>query len=180
MSNKRHARKGLMKVGILRGRSRSVAGGFDETAAEASARTVLDDRATDESVALLAAQLRIRQAAEKLPAPDVRKLRDPSDRSLVTKVYAESGSYGLATSVAFTLEDNQRERDRLIREVTGLRHAIFDIRRFAPVDRMTPEQRKGYEEASLDLLMFASQFLPDYDRSQLPLLGCGRDEEHSH
>ncbi|MBN7428718.1 hypothetical protein IUS39_23875 [Mycobacteroides abscessus subsp. massiliense] len=170
-----------MKMGFLRGRSRSAAtGGFDETVAKASARTVLGDQATDESVALLVAQLRIRQAAERLSAPDVTKLRDPSDWSLVTKVYAESGSYGLATSVAFTLEDNQRERDRLISEVTGLRRAIFDIRRFAPVDRMTPEQRKGYEEASLDLLMFANQFLPDYDRSQLPPLGCGRDEVHSH
>lgn len=169
-----------MNMGFLRGRGRSAVGGFDESTAKASARIVLGDRATDESVALLVAQLRIRQAAEKQSAPDVTKLRDPSDRSLVTKVYAESGSYGLATSVAFTLEDNQRQRDRLTNEVNGLRRAIFDIRRFAPVDRMTPEQRKGYEEASLDLLMFARQFLHDYDRSQLPPLGCGRDEENSH
>lgn len=96
------------------------------------------------------------------------------DQELVAQVAYESGSSGLAAIVGMRLEDKQREIDALCAQVEGLRSAIYGVRKFAPTDRMEPLQQKGYSEASMDLLMLAGRYLPDYNPNELPPLGWGR------
>lgn len=96
------------------------------------------------------------------------------DRKLVDQVEAESRSSGLAAIVGMGLEGKQREIDALRSQVEGLRRAIYGVRQFAPVDRMTPEQRQGYDYASMDLLVMAGRFLRDYKPNELPPLGWGK------
>lgn len=106
-------------------------------------------------------------------APDVSALIAAADRDLVAQVYAESRSYGLAAIVALAMEDKQRENQNQTRVIDRLTSAIVGLRQFAPVERMTSEQRKGYNEASMDLLMVAAHYLRGRDLSELPALGGG-------
>lgn len=97
------------------------------------------------------------------------------DEKLVAQVQAECGSSGLAAIVGMRLEDKQREIDALRAQVEGLRSAIYGVRQFAPVSRMSEAQKQGYSEASLDLLMLAGLYLSeDNNPNEIPPLGWGR------
>lgn len=99
------------------------------------------------------------------------RLRKPRE----SKTVHETPATYPADLVGYILGRRERAVRDLERENAILRDAILGLRRFARLDRMTPEQIQGYDLASKDALLQASQVI-NIDWDDLPPLGCGSAE----
>ncbi|KXO90954.1 Uncharacterised protein (plasmid) [Tsukamurella tyrosinosolvens] len=102
-----------------------------------------------------------------------------SDDATVEYVKREAGAFA-AYAVKSRLDAKSSALEVERARVTALTAAINDLRRFAPVSKLSEAQLEGYDQATKDLvLLHAGPVLGSPRESDLPPLGWGRRREEA-